>query len=148
MKKLFVLFFLIIFILSCSKDSDETRINPSPSPNSYTEYTGGDLIPKYGYYEAIDSSEAFVNEGKFQLLLHDTLPQGSVDAINVDIMEIRIVPENGDIITVMNNPIKFNLLDFKKDNPIEMVNTRVPTGRYCQIRFMYAENQTIRIFSC
>jgi hypothetical protein len=144
MKKSIMMLMVFIFFFSCSKN--DSGPSTSPPVNQQSSYTGGGhLAPAFGRYEALEETEQLAGHGKFQFLLHDALPEGTVDAIKVDIQEIRIVSESGGVQSLPNSAIQFDLLKFTKENPLEMVNTKVPTGRYCQIRLMFAENQVIRI---
>jgi hypothetical protein len=151
-KKQITLIALILLTLSCSKDDSGSGTPPPVSQQSSyaggsTPLTtsGGHLTPAFGRYEALEESEQLAGHGKFQFLLHDTQIQGTVDSILMDIQEIRIVSESGGVLPLPNSAIKFDLLKFTVENPLQIVNTKVPTGRYCQIRLMFAENQTIKI---
>lgn len=92
-----------------------------------------------------DKSEAKPSEihGDTKEINGPQAERANIDQIVVNILEIRVVTESDEVITVSSDPMEFDLLEFTPDRPIELINTFVPDGRYCQIRFLFPENMTI-----
>lgn len=61
-----------------------------------------------------------------------------VDAIWLNLVEIRLVPKTGNIITVSNQPKQINLLAMKDDAAPLFADTLLPQGSYTQIRLVLA----------
>jgi hypothetical protein len=84
-------------------------------------------------------------DGTFQLLLHGTPYEGDIDAIDVTIERVELVPIEGEPLVVSGEAVAFDLLELATDNPMELVDADVPSGRYCQMRLVFSDDHTITV---
>jgi hypothetical protein len=81
----------------------------------------------------------------FQILLHDAKPEGNITEINISIIEVNLVSTDGNILTLSNEKKTFNLIELTKENPLELLKNKIPTGKYNQIRLKLSEKNTIKV---
>jgi hypothetical protein len=77
------------------------------------------------------------------LLVYDAPPPSNIEAINLTVVSVDVVAQDGRIINVSDKPQVFNLLDYREGNPLELVNKVIPSGRYSQIRLKLNEDNSI-----
>jgi|GEM_PF-2443128 len=83
--------------------------------------------------------------GTFHLKMHDAPVNGSINHINLEIQQIDLIQETGQVITISKQLQKFDLLSFTVSNPLELFSGDIPSGRYTQIRFVLSNNNTIDV---
>jgi hypothetical protein len=83
--------------------------------------------------------------GTFRVLMHDGPYTGDIDAIDVTIERVELVPLEGEPLVVSTEAVAFDLLELTADNPMELVHADVPSGRYCQLRLVFSEDHTITV---
>lgn len=83
--------------------------------------------------------------GTFQLLVYDAPSSGNIDAIDVTIERVELVPLDGEPLVVSNEAVAFDLLELSAENPLELVHADVPSGRYCQMRLVFSDDHTITV---
>jgi hypothetical protein len=83
--------------------------------------------------------------GTFRVLMHNAPYAGDIDAIDVTIERVELVPLEGEPLVVSSEAVAFDLLELTADNPMELVHADVPSGRYCQMRLVFSEDHSITV---
>lgn len=88
-------------------------------------------------------NRAIAKPGGFQLLVYDAPPPGNIDEINLTVVSVDVVKQDGGIINISDKPRTFNLLNYREGNPLELANKVIPSGRYSEIRLKLNEDNSI-----
>ncbi len=70
-------------------------------------------------------------------------PPGNIEAINLTVVSVDVVRQDGGIINISDRPTTFNLLNYREGNPLELANKVIPSGRYSEIRLKLNEDNSI-----
>ncbi len=123
MKNLILLSFLIVFSISCGKDGVK---------NSSADNVSGSIPMNFNKpVQSLNKSEGY----QIRYYCHPAT-QKDITEIKVTISKVQVVSNTGNVITVSDEKRIINLIDFAKDNPLELINKVIPSGRYKQIRLI------------
>jgi len=137
-----LIIFAILLITGCgtskSKNSISNTTITNTEPNNTVATSSTLPLDKLVFSFSSDNVNA-----KFKLMVYDAIPTGNISAVNLTVNGIDLITDTDKKISVFQGTFSFDLLQYKIENPLEILNEFIPPGRYKQIRLILADQNEI-----